>query len=49
MAHQAYVHKMLTGRWDRIGTIHQYEGLNGFALAPKVSMIATAQVTQARR
>ncbi len=32
VAHQAYVHKMLTGRWDRIGTIRQYEGLNGFAL-----------------
>ena len=30
--HQAYVHKMLTGRWDRIHTIRQYEGLNGFAL-----------------
>lgn len=32
VAHQAYVHKMLTGRWDRIHTIRQYEGLNGFAL-----------------
>lgn len=32
VAHQAYVHKMLTGRWDKIGTIRQYEGLNGFAL-----------------
>lgn len=32
VAHQAYVHKMLTGRWDRIGTIRQYQGLNGFAL-----------------
>ncbi len=28
--HQGYVHKMLTGRWDRIHTIRQYEGLNGF-------------------
>ena len=32
VAHQAYVHKMLTGRWDKIGTIRQYEGLNGFCL-----------------
>ena len=23
VAHQAYVHKMLTGRWDRIHTIRQ--------------------------
>jgi len=32
VSHQAYVHKMLTGRWDRISTIRQYEGLNGFCL-----------------
>jgi len=32
VSHQGYVHKMLTGRWDRIGTIRQYEGLNGFLL-----------------
>ncbi|MEO0445233.1 MAG: 1-deoxy-D-xylulose-5-phosphate synthase [Verrucomicrobiota bacterium] len=32
VSHQAYVHKMLTGRWDRIHTIRQYEGLNGFCL-----------------
>ncbi|NNC90634.1 MAG: 1-deoxy-D-xylulose-5-phosphate synthase, partial [Akkermansiaceae bacterium] len=32
VAHQGYVHKMLTGRADRIGTIRQYEGLNGFLL-----------------
>ncbi len=32
VAHQAYVHKMLTGRWDKIHTIRQYKGLNGFAL-----------------
>lgn len=32
VAHQAYVHKMLTGRWDKIHTIRQYDGLNGFAL-----------------
>ncbi len=32
VSHQGYVHKMLTGRWDEIGTIRQYEGLNGFLL-----------------
>ena len=32
VAHQGYVHKMLTGRWDKIHTIRQYEGLNGFLL-----------------
>lgn len=32
VSHQAYVHKMLTGRWDKINTIRQYEGLNGFCL-----------------
>ncbi|MEM7385016.1 MAG: 1-deoxy-D-xylulose-5-phosphate synthase, partial [Verrucomicrobiota bacterium] len=32
VSHQGYVHKMLTGRWNRIDTIRQYEGLNGFFL-----------------
>jgi 1-deoxy-D-xylulose-5-phosphate synthase len=32
VAHQGYIHKMLTGRWDKIHTIRQYEGLNGFLL-----------------
>jgi len=32
VSHQGYVHKMLTGRWDQIQTIRQYEGLNGFLL-----------------
>lgn len=32
VAHQGYVHKMLTGRWDRIHTIRQHDGLNGFLL-----------------
>lgn len=32
VSHQSYVHKMLTGRWDQIETIRQYEGLNGFCL-----------------
>lgn len=32
VSHQGYVHKLLTGRADKIGTIRQYEGLNGFLL-----------------
>ena len=30
--HQAYVHKILTGRKDRFKTIRSTDGLNGFAL-----------------
>src|SRR3989475_2270865 len=32
VSHQGYVHKMFTGRLDRIGTMRQYRGLNGFLL-----------------
>ncbi|CAN5233897.1 1-deoxy-D-xylulose-5-phosphate synthase [soil metagenome] len=32
VSHQGYVHKMFTGRRDRIATMRQYEGLNGFLL-----------------
>jgi 1-deoxy-D-xylulose-5-phosphate synthase len=32
VSHQGYVHKMLTGRWDRMSTMRTYEGLNGFLL-----------------
>src|SRR5436190_4260936 len=32
VSHQGYVHKMLTGRLDRIHTMRQYQGLNGFLL-----------------
>ena len=32
VSHQGYVHKLLTGRFDRFSTIRQYEGLNGFLL-----------------
>jgi len=33
VGHQAYVHKMLTGRKDQFDTLRQFEGLSGF---PKV-------------
>ncbi len=32
VAHQGYVHKMLTGRADQIHTIRTFKGLNGFLL-----------------
>jgi 1-deoxy-D-xylulose-5-phosphate synthase len=32
VSHQAYVHKILTGRLDQFGTIRQPGGLNGFML-----------------
>ncbi|MDL5054236.1 1-deoxy-D-xylulose-5-phosphate synthase N-terminal domain-containing protein, partial [Oscillatoria laete-virens NRMC-F 0139] len=32
VSHQAYVHKILTGRRAKIDTIRQYQGLNGFML-----------------
>ncbi len=31
VSHQVYVHKMVTGRREQMGTIRQYEGLSGFA------------------
>src|SRR3982074_472606 len=32
VSHQGYVHKMFTGRLDRIHTMRQYQGLNRFLL-----------------
>lgn len=32
VSHQGYVHKMLTGRWERLHSMRQYKGLNGFLL-----------------
>ncbi len=30
VGHQAYIHKMITGRRDRMGTLRQFGGLSGF-------------------
>lgn len=30
VGHQTYVHKMITGRLNRFGTLRQYDGLSGF-------------------
>ena len=32
VSHQGYIHKMLTGRRDRLATMRQHGGLNGFLL-----------------
>src|ERR1700677_5263905 len=32
VSHQAYVHKLITGRREQMGTIRQPGGLNGFML-----------------
>lgn len=37
VGHQCYVHKMLTGRWERFGTLRQLDGLSGFP-KPKESV-----------
>ena len=37
VAHQGYVHKMLTGRAEQIHTIRTYKGLNGFLLRSESS------------
>lgn len=34
VGHQSYVHKLITGRWDRFHTLRQFQGLSGF---PKFS------------
>ncbi|MBN2414427.1 1-deoxy-D-xylulose-5-phosphate synthase [bacterium] len=34
VGHQAYIHKILTGRKDRFATLRQYNGISGF---PKIS------------
>ncbi len=44
VSHQAYVHKLLTGRADRFHTIRQPGGLNGFMLRTEIaSTMPTAQ------
>lgn len=30
VGHQSYIHKILTNRWERFGTLRQYGGLSGF-------------------
>ena len=30
VGHQSYVHKIITGRRDRFGTLRQYGGISGF-------------------
>jgi 1-deoxy-D-xylulose-5-phosphate synthase len=37
VGHQAYPHKILTGRWERFHTLRQYQGISGF-LRPQESV-----------
>ena len=30
VSHQAYAHKLLTGRWDTFDTLRQFEGISGY-------------------
>jgi len=45
VGHQAYPHKMLTGRRDRIHTIRQPDGLSGFTKRSEANLIRLAQDT----
>jgi len=48
VSHQAYVHKLLTGRRDRFHTIRQQGGLNGFMLGRRAITTVSGRVTQER-
>jgi len=48
VSHQGYIHKILTGRRERLGTMRQHGGLNGFLLSvPRASMTAMEPVMRA--
>jgi deoxyxylulose-5-phosphate synthase len=49
VGHQAYPHKILTGRRDRIRTLRQGGGLSGFTAAPKANMTRSAPPTRRLR
>ncbi len=36
VSHQAYAHKLITDRWDKFGTLRQFNGISGF-INPKES------------
>lgn len=42
VGHQAYVHKMLTGRRHRMGTIRQYGGLSGKTIHMPLASMSTS-------
>lgn len=46
VGHQAYPHKILTGRRDQIGTIRQKGGLHPFPGAGRASMTFLASATR---
>jgi len=49
VGHQAYPHKILTGRRDRLNTIRQLDGLSGFLSPTRASTMPLAPGTRAPR
>lgn len=47
--HQAYPHKLLTGRRDLFHTLRQYQGISGFLSRAESPMILSAPAMPARR
>jgi 1-deoxy-D-xylulose-5-phosphate synthase len=45
VGHQAYPHKIVTGRRDRIRTLRQGRGLSGFTAAARANMTRSAPPT----
>lgn len=45
VGHQAYVHKLLTGRYDQFETLRQQGGLSGFLKRSESLMTPLVQVT----
>ena len=49
VSHQCYVHKMLTGRAQALGTIRQFGGLSGFCKRSESEHMPSAPVMPVRR
>jgi len=47
--HQAYPHKLLTGRLERFGTLRQLDGVGGFPRRSPPPLVAKLVVTPIRR
>lgn len=49
VGHQSYVHKLITGRYDRFRTLRSYGGIAGSRNGAKVNTTVLKQDTQVRR
>ena len=47
--HQAYVHKMLTGRLGQFDTLRQQGGLSGYPVAPRVRARSDRELARVHR